>query len=105
VLAIMLVCAASFAVGLGPGVWVVLVEIFPTRVRGRAMSIATVSLWIACVALTVTFLSLSKAITISGAFWLYGFWCVVMYGIVWRLTPETKGRTLEEIEKLWRRRE
>jgi hypothetical protein len=41
--------------------------------------------------------------TISGAFWLYGFWCVVMYVIVWRFTPETKGRTLEEIEKLWRR--
>ncbi len=103
VLAIMVVCVASFAVGLGPGVWVVLAEIFPTRVRGRAMSVATVSLWVACVALTMTFLSLAKAITISGAFWLYAFWCVVMFAIVWRLTPETKGRTLEEIEKLWRR--
>jgi SP family arabinose:H+ symporter-like MFS transporter len=102
VLAIMVVCAASFAVGLGPGVWVVMAEIFPTRVRGRAMSVATVSLWVACVALTMTFLSLAQAITISGAFWLYAFWCLVMYAIVWRLTPETKGRTLEEIEKLWR---
>ncbi|MBI4873097.1 MAG: sugar porter family MFS transporter [Acidobacteria bacterium] len=103
VLGIMLVLLAAFAVGLGPGVWVVMAEIFPTRVRGRAMSIATVSLWIACVALTMTFLSLAKAITISGAFWLYGFWCLVMYWIVWRYTPETKGKTLEEIEKVWRR--
>jgi SP family arabinose:H+ symporter-like MFS transporter len=103
VLAIMLVLLGAFAVGLGPGVWVVLSEIYPTRVRGRAMSIATVSLWIACVALTMTFLSLARAITISGAFWLYGFWCLLMYLIVWRWTPETKGRTLEEIEKLWRR--
>ena len=102
VLGIMLVLLAAFAVGLGPGVWVVLAEIFPTRVRGRAMSIATVSLWIACVVLTMTFLSLAKAITISGAFWLYGFWCLVMYIIVWRFTPETKGKTLEEIEKLWK---
>jgi MFS family permease len=94
VLSIMLALLAAFAVGLGPGVWVVMSEIFPTRVRGRAMSIATVIPWIACVALTMTFLSLAKAITISGAFWLYGFWCVVMYVIVWRFTPETKGKTL-----------
>ncbi|MFB3828240.1 MAG: sugar porter family MFS transporter [Bryobacteraceae bacterium] len=103
VLGIMLLTAASFAVGLGPGVWVVLSEIFPTRVRGRAMSMATVSLWIACVALTVTFLSLAKAVTPTGAFWLYGSMCVVTFFVVWRATPETKGRTLEEIERFWKR--
>jgi MFS family permease len=83
-------------------VWVVLAEIFPTRVRGRAMSIATIALWVACVALTMTFLSLASAITPTGAFWLYGLMCVTMFLIVWLATPETKGRTLEEIEKLWR---
>jgi MFS family permease len=102
VLGIMLFCVAAFAVGLGPGVWVVLAEIFPTRVRGRAMSIATISLWVACVALTMTFLSLVSAITVTGAFWVYGAMCVTTYVIVWRLTPETKGKTLEEIERLWR---
>jgi len=103
ILAIMLACVAAFAVGLGPGVWVLLAEIFPTRIRGRAMSIATVSLWAACVALTMTFLSLVSAISITGAFWLYGAMCVITYLVVWLATPETKGRTLEEIERLWRR--
>ena len=103
VLGIMLVCATGFAVGLGPGVWVVLSEIFPTRIRGRAMSIATISLWVACVALTMTFLSLVKAISPTGAFSIYGAMCVVTFLIVWLVTPETKGKTLEEIERLWRK--
>lgn len=103
VLLLMLVCVASFAVGLGPGVWVLLSEIFPTRIRGRAMGIATVSLWIACVALTATFLSLAKALGASGAFALYGIICVFTAWFVWKFTPETKGKTLEEIESLWRR--
>ena len=97
------VCAACFAVGLGPGVWVMMAELFPTRIRGRAMSIATISLWVACVALTLTFLSLVRAITASGAFWLYALMSVITVVFVWRVTPETKGKTLEEIEKLWRR--
>lgn len=103
VLTAMLVCVASFAIGLGPGVWVLMSEIFPTRIRGRAMGIATVSLWIACVALTLTFLSLARALGPSGAFALYGGICVFTVWFVYRLTPETKGKTLEEIETLWRR--
>lgn len=101
ILAIMVLCAAAFAVGLGPGVWVVLSEIFPTRIRGRAMSVATISLWVACVALTLTFLSLVKAITITGAFWLYAGLSAFTFLFVWRMVPETKGKSLEEIEKLW----
>lgn len=104
VLTVMLVLAAAFAVGMGPGVWVVMAEIFPTKIRGRAMSIATISLWLACVALTMTFLSLAQAITISGAFWLYAAMCVLTCLFVRFVTPETKGKTLEEIEQLWRRR-
>ncbi len=103
VLGIMLVCAASFAVGLGPGAWVLLAEIFPTRVRGRAMSIATVALWAACFALTMTFLTLVNLLGPTGAFWLYGTMCVITFLMVWKLLPETKGKTLEEIEALWKR--
>lgn len=104
ILGLMVCCVAAFAVGLGPGVWVVLSEIFPTRIRGRAMSIATISLWVASTALTLTFLSLVKAISATGAFWIYSAMCVTTFLIVWLATPETKGRTLEEIEKLWRHR-
>ena len=102
VMGLMVVCTGSFAVGLGPGVWVVLSEIFPTRIRGRAMSIATVSLWIACVVLTFTFLSIATALGPSGAFSIYGVMCMVTVLVVWKWTPETKGHTLEEIEHLWR---
>ena len=66
------------------------------------MSIATVSLWVACVALTATFLSLVRALGASGAFWLYSVMCVAMFVFVWRVVPETKGKTLEEIEQFWR---
>jgi MFS transporter, SP family, arabinose:H+ symporter len=104
ILGFVLFCVASFAVGLGPGVWVVMSELFPTRIRGRAMSVATISLWVACVALTATFLSLVKAIGASGAFWLYSAMCITMFVFVWRVTPETKGKTLEEIERFWKPR-
>ncbi len=103
ILGLILLFTASFAVGLGPAVWVVMAEIFPTRVRGRAMSIATISLWVACVALTLTFLSLAKALGISGAFIIYAVMCAAMFIVVWSLTPETKGRSLEEIERMWKR--
>jgi MFS transporter, SP family, arabinose:H+ symporter len=102
IIAIMLFCVASFAVGMGPGVWVLMAELFPTRIRGRAMSVATISLWVACVALTSTFLSLVQAVTVSGAFWIYASMCVTTFVFVWLVTPETKGKTLEEIEQMWR---
>jgi len=102
ILGIILFCTASYAVGLGPGVWIVMSELFPTRIRGRAMSIATVTLWVACVALTATFLSLVRAVGPSGAFWLYSTMCVTMFVFVWRVVPETKGKTLEAIEEMWR---
>ncbi|MGH9615339.1 MAG: sugar porter family MFS transporter [Acidobacteriaceae bacterium] len=103
VLGAMLLCVAAFAIGLGPATWVLMAELFPTRVRGRAMSIANMALWIACFALTFTFLSLAHAITITGAFCLYSFLCVVTFLLVWRMVPETKGKTLEQIELLWQR--
>ncbi len=102
VVALMITLSGSFAVGLGPGVWVVLSEVFPTRIRGRAMSIATVSLWMACVVLTFTFLSIASALGPSGAYTIYALMCVITIVIVWKWTPETKGHSLEEIERLWK---
>lgn len=102
VLSAMLLCVAAFAIGLGPATWVLMAELFPTRVRGRAMSIANMALWIACFVLTFSFLSLTHAITITGAFVLYSALCVVTFVLVWRAVPETKGKTLEEIEQMWK---
>ena len=101
VLGAMLLCVAAFAIGLGPATWVLMAELFPTRVRGRAMSIANVALWVASFVLTFTFLSLTRAITITGAFCLYSFLCVLTFLLVWKMVPETKGKTLEEVEALW----
>jgi len=104
VIAAMIGCAAAFAVGLGPGVWVILSEIFPTRIRGRAMSVCTVTLWVACSLLTITFLSIATAIGAPRTFWLYAGVCAFTVIFVWRVTPETKGQSLEDIGRLWKTR-
>jgi sugar porter (SP) family MFS transporter len=102
-LAFILCYVAFFSAGMGPGVWVVMAELFPTKIRGRAMSVATISLWLACLLITLSFLSLVRALSISGAFWLYAAMCGFTVWFVWRLMPETRGKTLEEIEREWRR--
>jgi len=101
ILGAILLYTASFSVGLGPGVWIVISELFPTRIRGRAMSIATLFLWLACILITATFLSLVELVGSSGAFWLYAAMSVINLVFVWRVMPETKGRSLEEIERSW----
>ncbi len=101
VLFVVLAYVASFAVAMGPVVWVVLSEIFPTRVRGTAMSIATVCLWIACYVVSQTFPWLLE--TFSGnSFFLYAVMCLVCFFFVLRFVPRTEGKTLEEIEELWK---
>ncbi|HON69046.1 MAG TPA: MFS transporter [Phycisphaerae bacterium] len=93
---------AFFAVGLGPTVWVIMAEIFPTKIRGRAMSIATLSLWVACFAVSQTFPKLIELFN-ENVFWIYASMCVVMIVFVGLVVPETKGKTLEQIERMWRR--
>ena len=92
---------ASFAVAMGPVVWVVLAEIFPTRIRGTAMSIATVCLWIACFLVTQTFPWMLKTLRGPATFWLYAAVCALAFLFVLFFVPETKGKTLEEIERSW----
>jgi SP family arabinose:H+ symporter-like MFS transporter len=87
-----------FAMSLGPVTWVVLSEIFPNRIRGFALSIATFALWAACFVLTYTFPLLNKILNASGTFWLYGFICVLGFWFILKKLPETKGKSLEEIE-------
>ncbi len=91
---------AFFAVAMGPVVWVVLSEIFPTRIRGRAMSVATVALWISCFLMSQFFPSLLEKFR-GDVFFLYAFMCVVSCVFVIFCIPETKQKTLEEIEYMW----
>jgi len=107
VMAFILGYIACFALSVGPVTWVILSEIFPTRIRGRAMAIATVCLWVANYFVSQTFPMMdSDPLLIEKfhhafPFWLYGVFCVVLLIFVWRFVPETKGKTLEEIERHW----
>jgi len=99
---------ACFALSVGPVTWVILSEIFPTRIRGRAMAIATICLWIANYVISQTFPMMDednswlvKTFHHAFPFWLYGVFCVVLLVFVWRFVPETKGKTLEQIEQHW----
>jgi len=92
---------AFFAISLGPGAWVYISELFPTAVRGRAMSVGTLALWAACTLVTFTFLTLLRRLGPAGAFGVYAGFCAVTLLFVWRCAPETKGRSLEEIGKGW----
>jgi len=100
-LLIMVVTAiACYSMSLAPVTWVVLSEIFPNRIRGFAMSVATFALWAACFVLTYTFPLLNQSLGASGTFWLYGIICVLGFWFIRKKLPETKGKSLEEIEKL-----
>lgn len=100
VLVFMLTYVASFAMALGPVVWVVLAEIFPTRVRGLAMSVATVSLWIACFLVT-QFVPRMLENYGGQSYFIFAVTCAICFVFVALFVPETKGKTLEEIEKGW----
>jgi MFS family permease len=100
-LALILLFIASFAFSLGPVVWVILSEIYPTRIRGRAMSIATLAVWIGTTLIgqfiPLSLSNLGPAVT----FWIFAFFCIPTIWIGWKMMPETKGKTLEEIEQFW----
>jgi sugar porter (SP) family MFS transporter len=94
----LLIYTGSFAIGLGPVFWLLIAEIYPLRIRGAAMSVATMANWAANFVVTVSFLTLLSAIDGVGVFFLFGFLTLVALGYFWRKVPETKGRSLQEIE-------
>jgi sugar porter (SP) family MFS transporter len=96
---LVLAAIACYAMTLAPVTWVVISEIFPTRIRGAATSVAVMALWIACTVLTFTFPYLNRGLGSDGTFWLYAAICAVGALFVWRRLPETKDLTLEEIER------
>lgn len=98
-LILVILAIASYAMSLAPVTWVVLSEIFPNRIRGAAMAVATVALWIASFILTYTFPLLNSALGASGTFWLYGIISILGFSFIYKKLPETKGKSLEEIEE------
>jgi MFS family permease len=94
---------AAFAMSLGPVPWILCSEIFPTKLRGRAMSLATFTVWTCCAILTLTFPVLKDMPAVGASKIFFGFAIVSLLGLIFVATsvPETKGRSLEEIEKAW----
>ena len=92
----------SFAISLGPIFWLLIAEIYPLKIRGIAEGTAAASNWAANLLVSLTFLSLVDALGPSRTFWLYAVLTVASWIFSYYLVPETKNRTLEEIERSWR---
>ena len=105
----MLLYTASFAVSWGPVAWVMLSEIFPNSIRG-AMSIAVAAQWVANLIVSWTFPVMNDSTALTNifhhgfAYWIYGIMGILAAVFMWKVVPETKGRTLEEMEGLWGRK-
>jgi len=95
---------AFFAISLGPIFWLLIAEIYPLKIRGIAEGTAAGANWISNLAVSMTFLTLVELIGPSWTFWVYGLLAIAAWSFCYRLVPETKGRTLEEIEESWRSR-
>ncbi len=99
VLLLVLAAIACYSMSLAPVTWVVISEIFPNRIRGAAMSVAVCALWIACFILTYTFPILNATLGAAGTFWLYAVVCALGFVFILGKLPETKGKSLEELER------
>ncbi len=107
VVAVMFLCVGAYVSSLAPLAWLIMSEIFPTRIRGRAMSIAGVALWLSFFIGAKYFPPLTSFFeqhcgSPAGVFWLFAAVCVFAFVFSWRLVPETKGRTLEDIAASWK---
>lgn len=98
-LVLVLAAIGCYAMSLAPVTWVVISEIFPNRIRGAAMSVAVTALWLACFILTYSFPLLNGYLGPAGTFWLYASICILGFAFIKFKLPETKGKSLEEIER------
>ncbi len=98
-LILVVLAIACYAMSLAPVTWVIISEIFPNRIRGAAMSVAVFALWSACFVLTYTFPILNKNLGASFTFWIYAIICVIGFLFIYKQLPETRGKSLEVIEK------
>jgi MFS transporter, SP family, arabinose:H+ symporter len=101
VLLFILLYVAAFAISMGPIVWLVIAEIFPNRVRGVASSIASVALWMADFLVSQNFPVMLNTIGSALTFWIFGILSAFTFFFTLKIVPETKGKSLEEIETIW----
>jgi len=105
----MMLYVACFALSWGPVVWVLLSEIFPNKIRGKAMAVAVAAQWISNYLVSLTFpmmndnSALTQQFNHGFAYWVYGVMSLLAMWFVWKFVPETKGKTLEEMENLWKK--
>jgi MFS family permease len=92
---------ACFAFSMGPIKWVFMSEVFPTRIRGRAVAISSLTVWTADAVLNQLFPLLRDTWGKSATFYAFAIVLIPQFYFIWRIMPETKGRTLEEIERSW----
>ncbi|MDO7908038.1 sugar porter family MFS transporter [Paenibacillus sp. JX-17] len=100
-LVFVLLYVASFAVSLGAVLWVVLSEIFPSSIRGKAVAIGTMTHWIGDYVVSQSFPPMLRSLGGAPTFWLFAFMALLCVLFVWRALPETKGKSLEDIENMW----
>ena len=97
--ALVVMAISVYAMTLAPVTWTLLAEIFPNRIRGVAMAVCTFALWVGCCTLTFSFPPMNAALGSSGSFWIYSGICICAFIFLWNRCPETKGKSLEELEK------
>jgi MFS transporter, SP family, galactose:H+ symporter len=102
ILGCVLLYIVSFAISMGPVFWLMSSEIFPNKLRATGASLSTVANWAANLLVSITFLSLLHAAGNALTFWIYAFIALLTLAFVWFIVPETKGKTLEQIETYWR---
>lgn len=96
--ALVVTAISVYAMTLGPVTWTLLAEIFPNRIRGIGMATCTFALWTGCCTLTFSFPSMNAYLGSSGTFWTYSIICLCSFYFLYRTCPETKGKSLEELE-------
>ncbi|MBP5763931.1 MAG: sugar porter family MFS transporter [Bacteroidales bacterium] len=97
--ALVVAAISCYAMTLGPVTWTLLAEIFPNRIRGIAMATCTFALWVGCCTLTFFFPPMNASLGTFGSFWVYSAICLCAFIFLWRRCPETRGKSLEELEK------
>jgi len=101
-LVFIIIYTASFMMSWGPICWVLISELFPNKIRGKAVAVAVAAQWAANYFISSTYPAMME-FSSGGTYWFYGAMSIISFFFVWKMVPETKGKTLEEMEYLWKK--